>query len=54
MEYVIIISIIWISLIGLAQFKKLDGGTKGLRKKPYITKSGEKHTADKYREEHIL
>ena len=54
MEYAIIFGIIWVSLIGLAQLKKLDGGTKGLRQKPYITRSGKKHTADKSREEHIV
>ena len=31
-----------------------DGGTKGITKRPYITKSGVKHTAHKSREQHIV
>jgi len=54
MEWFIIIGIVWIALAAIANFYGYNPGTKGLRKEPYITKSGEKHTAEKYREEHIL
>ena len=54
MEWVIIIGIVWLALAGIANFYGYNPGTKGLREKPYITKSGEKHTADKSREEHIV
>ena len=30
-----------------------EGGSKGIKKKPYITKSGVEHTALKSREEYI-
>ena len=54
MEWVIIIGILWLALAGIANFYGYNPGTKGLREKPYITKSGEKHTADKSREEPIV
>ena len=54
MEWVIIIGICWMALVAISNFYGYNPGTKGLREKPYITKSGEKHTADKSREEHIL
>jgi len=31
-----------------------EGGTKGITKKPYVTKSGKTHTAHKSREQHII
>jgi hypothetical protein len=54
MDGVILIAIVWLALAGIANFFGYNPGTKGLREKPYITKSGKKHTAEKYREEHIL
>jgi hypothetical protein len=58
MDGVILVAIIVPALIALfSMFVHLatsDGGTKGITKKPYTTKSGVKHTAHKSREQHIV
>lgn len=54
MDGVILIAIVWLALAGIANLFGYNPGTKGLKEKPYITKSGKKRTAEKYREEHIL
>lgn len=54
MEWVIIIGILWLALVGIGNFYGYNPGTKGLRDKPYITKDGITRTANKSREEHIV
>ena len=57
MDGVILIAIIIPSIIALfvftVQLISEGGGTKGITK-PYVTKSGIKHTAHKSREQHIV
>lgn len=57
MDGVILIAIIIPAIIALfvftVQLISEGGGTKGITK-PYVTKSGIKHTAHKSREQHIV
>lgn len=55
-DFVVIIGIIWFLLVGTVVsifYGAFEGGSKGIKKKPYITKSGVEHTALKSREEYI-
>tara|TARA_B100001113_G_scaffold287587_1_gene243254 strand:+ start:452 stop:625 length:174 start_codon:yes stop_codon:yes gene_type:complete len=53
---VILVAVMVPVFIGIAQLimNDIPSGTKGIKQQEYITKSGEKHTALKEREEFIV
>lgn len=51
---VILVAIMIPAFIAMTQFMLTAEGTKGIKQKEYLTKSGKKHTALKSREEHIV
>ena len=52
---VILVALMIPVFIGIVQFMiNMPEGTKGIKQEEYITKSGEKHTALKTREDYIV
>tara|TARA_B100001057_G_scaffold454050_1_gene499468 strand:+ start:43 stop:219 length:177 start_codon:yes stop_codon:yes gene_type:complete len=55
-EMTILFGILWFLFVGLIVsifYGAFEGGSKGIRKEPYMTKSGVERTATKEREEYI-
>tara|TARA_X000001036_G_scaffold429037_1_gene459668 strand:+ start:332 stop:502 length:171 start_codon:yes stop_codon:yes gene_type:complete len=54
-DAVVLISIMWIALVGLVSFFFFDEGTKGVEKDPYYgRKTGTIYTAKKERSDYLL
>lgn len=54
-DAVVLISIMWIALVGLVSFFFFNEGTKGVQRDPYYgKKTGTKYTAKSSRSEHLL
>lgn len=53
-QYILLGFLTLSSILCMSIFLFLKEGTKGIKVKPYKTKSGIVHTAEKYRERHIV
>ena len=53
-QYIIVGLLGFLSVISMCMFLFVKEGTKGLKAKPYKTKSGIEHTADRSRMKHIV
>lgn len=53
-QYIIVGLLGFLSVMSMCMFLFVKEGTKGLKAKPYKTKSGIEHTADRSRMKHIV
>ena len=53
-QYIIVGFLGILSIISMCLFLVIKEGTKGIKAKPYKTKSGIVHTAERTRENHIV
>ena len=53
-QYIIVGFLGCLSIISMCLFLSIKEGTKGIKAKPYKTKSGIEHTADRSRMRHIV
>ena len=53
-QYVIVALVGFLSIFAMCMFLFIKEGTKGIKSKPYKTKSGIVHTAEKFRENHLV
>jgi len=53
-QYLIVGALGLISLTTMCLFLLVKEGTKGIKSKPYKSKSGIVHTAEKFRENHLV
>ena len=53
-QYILVAIVSFLSIIARSMFLFLKEGTKGIKQKPYKTKSGITHTAEKSRTKYIV
>tara|TARA_A100001037_G_scaffold301629_1_gene331573 strand:- start:734 stop:901 length:168 start_codon:yes stop_codon:yes gene_type:complete len=53
-QYILVAIVGFLSIIAMSMFLFIKEGTKGIKQKPYKTKSGITHTAEKSRTKYIV
>ena len=53
-QYILVAIVGFLSIIAMSMFLFVKEGTKGIKAKPYKTKSGIVHTAERSRENHLV